>query len=101
MLAATRVATTIASDRRSVSPCADKAEGALGVALGIYATGDITAPQELWQFAETYELTPALRSKAAAELTKARAKAPDWKKKDVDRAIEAFKKPYEAPKKKS
>lgn len=82
------------------APCADKAAGVLDVALAVYATGDTTAPQELWKFAETYELTPALRTKAATELTKAKTKAPDWKKKDLDRAIETFKKPYEAPKKK-
>ena len=59
------------------APCGDKAAGALDVALAVYATGDITAPQEMWQFAEVFELTPELRKSAAASLTKSKAKAPD------------------------
>lgn len=82
---------------RQGAPCGEYAPAALAVALEVYGKGDITAPQELWKFAEVFELTPEQRKQAAADVTKIKAKAPDWKKKDLDRVIETFKKPYEAP----
>jgi hypothetical protein len=86
--------------QRLGAPCGEYAPAAIDVALAIYAKGDITAPQEMWHLAEAFELTPELRKKAAADFTKVKAKAPEWKKKDLERVIETFNKPYEAPKKK-
>lgn len=51
--------------------------------------------------ASVFELTPAARTKVAADVTKLLAKAPEWKKTALDRVIAQLKKPYEPPNKRS
>jgi hypothetical protein len=77
------------------------AEQAPGVLEKVIADDKSTSesPRDLARFAKKFEVTPDLRTKATAALTKAKKTAPDWKKKDVDEAIAAFGKPAEPPKK--
>ncbi len=76
-------------------PCVEQATT---VVENVLAAGDkaiAESPDYLGRIGENYELTPDLRKKAAAALTKAKKVTPEWKHKRVDTAIADFTKPFE------
>ena len=79
------------------APCAESAPAVLDVILAMYGKGTIDDPAAVRFFAERFELTPALRKRAAAALRAVRKKTPAWQRKGVDEAAAAFAKPWAPP----